>query len=275
MADRGPLLLKVPKWISEAWLAAPPESVVANLDLEAGIMHLAVGSGSPAKTLAISRRSSPELFTYPTGNGEVTVEGAICEAFTVNANVHDAGYKDLAQKRLHEAQITSGNRTLGLEKIIQPDQRPERETISGTMPLMPQELYELSKDDGPPPAEVAAAVSECLKAAGQAGVTCEQMLEQLPNGCNYIAVRDALAALAELREVRGERRFVYGPLYLQRKHCTQLSGAIHTTVTTPPPAARGMRRLPDSEAAAAPPCAPATALAAAAPPLGPLLKRKR
>jgi len=113
------LLLKVPKWLSEAWLLSPPHAVVADLDVEAGKLKLLSDPGINRPTeLGLERRASPELFAFPHADdkaGEVTVRGCIQESLHVQAKLNDSRYMNMLQERFKASDITANNRTLHLQ----------------------------------------------------------------------------------------------------------------------------------------------------------------
>mmetsp|Transcript_88185 Transcript_88185/g.175112 ORF Transcript_88185/g.175112 Transcript_88185/m.175112 type:complete len:286 (-) Transcript_88185:52-909(-) len=219
------LLLKVPKWLSEAWILSPPHAVVADLDVEAGKLKLLSDPGvNRPSELCLERRASPELFAFPHADdkaGEVTVRGCIQESLHVQAQLNDSRYMNMLRQRCKDNDITANNRTLHMEKIQHPDQRPVAEKIvhsagqetdvgvsDVTGPASAGEVhasYAVAKV--PSQVDVAVAVERCLTASAKNGITCEALLAQLPFGCSLTSVRDALVALAELRELDGQRRF--------------------------------------------------------------------
>ncbi|CAK0846263.1 unnamed protein product, partial [Prorocentrum cordatum] len=286
--ERAPILLKVPKWISESWLAAAPGVEVASVDLQAGVLRLPAGSGkvSQPSTLALVQRDAPELFAYPKGDGDVAVHGPVV-ALTVTADARDGGYRGLVEQRAQDSfSKSSASRTVGSEKkILHLDTKPTVELKVGTaIPKTRQELYDLFMAEGPPASEIMAAVSDLLQAAGREGLTCEQLLERLPLGPSFVAVRRALVVLAEPREEAGQRRFVYGPLYrrpgwaraapAQRAAPVSRFSDLAPAAPPPAPAPAPVPAKPSPAPARAPAAAPAASVAASAA-AGPLLKRKR
>merc|ERR1719162_1619743 len=111
------MLLKVPKWLSESWQRSPPDVAVADLDLDAGQLHLIFGAGQgrPDRptVFGVDRRPSPELFAFSTeADGEARVNGCIKESLHVRADLGDARYKHMLQTRFEENAITAGSRSV-------------------------------------------------------------------------------------------------------------------------------------------------------------------
>jgi len=202
------LLIKVPTWLSEVWQRSPKDAVVADLDLENGKLRLqsSVGKGRPT-CFNVARRTSPELFAFPVTkeNEEVAIEGGISEALTVTADLNDSAYKTMLQNRLETNSTTGGVRSVLQDKLI-PVSRPEflaAEAVSEALAVpevVPGETPETEE-------EVWKAVQRTLQAHPE-GVTCDELLEQLPSAPGFLCVRNALAAMAEPVEVGGVRCFL-------------------------------------------------------------------
>eukprot|EP00929_Paragymnodinium_shiwhaense_P062875 TRINITY_DN31411_c0_g1_i3.p1 TRINITY_DN31411_c0_g1~~TRINITY_DN31411_c0_g1_i3.p1 ORF type:complete len:278 (-),score=84.43 TRINITY_DN31411_c0_g1_i3:58-891(-) len=199
-------LLKVPRWLSEAWLKAGPEAMVADIDLESGKLHLLPGSGcgdDRPQTLTIECRASPELFAFaetPGGDGKgLEIVGDISHAMHARADLQDQAYRKMLQQRAVAAQISSGARTAHEERL--PTSYQNEHTSSGAAAgaevFAKERLQFLS---------VALAVKKCLLAEPK-GVTFDGVMDSLPQGSLLTEVRDALVAMAELREVDGRRLF--------------------------------------------------------------------
>mmetsp|Transcript_38039 Transcript_38039/g.88982 ORF Transcript_38039/g.88982 Transcript_38039/m.88982 type:complete len:211 (-) Transcript_38039:188-820(-) len=110
-----PRLLKVPRWLSEAWKSSPPEGVVADIDLAGGKLHLRVaqtdGHERPV-TLDLQSRDSPEIFAFTKeAHGSQPQATKVVQALHVKANLNDQAYRGMLQRRAEEATIASGNRT--------------------------------------------------------------------------------------------------------------------------------------------------------------------
>mmetsp|Transcript_1599 Transcript_1599/g.3312 ORF Transcript_1599/g.3312 Transcript_1599/m.3312 type:complete len:236 (+) Transcript_1599:64-771(+) len=205
----GLLLLKVPRWVSKAWLAAGPGSAVADLDLEGGRLKILgdQGAGRPS-TLGLERRASPEFFAFEQeeGRSEVPLEGAVPETISVKADLGDESYRGLLRQRREQSSIGSGKRTAHLERIVQFDQKPVIESAEKPVPL--SELVE-----------------KCL-AESEKGLTLQELLAQLPPDSGFRAVRDALTTVSESIEVNSTQYF------LLRGRAGRLGGE---TAQMPPP----------------------------------------
>jgi len=216
-AGNGILLLKVPRWLSEEWLRATPEDVVADLNVESGTLKLLSEPRSDKpRTLGIASRASPELFAFPRGGSgsspdggasaqEVPIVGAISEALSVKADLRETSYKNLLQKRANESQIAVGSRTLFMPKLQHLDEKVVGEVVTGSAPGAGSQSH---LREAVPAAQVEASVERSLTSAGEDGVTCEELLAQLPFGCDFSAVRDALVATADMQVVDGQRLYV-------------------------------------------------------------------
>eukprot|EP00927_Polykrikos_kofoidii_P080094 TRINITY_DN7696_c0_g1_i1.p1 TRINITY_DN7696_c0_g1~~TRINITY_DN7696_c0_g1_i1.p1 ORF type:complete len:288 (-),score=40.37 TRINITY_DN7696_c0_g1_i1:60-923(-) len=208
-APEGMLLLKVPKWLSDAWLEAPHEAVVADLDIEGATLRLLPEGGCGAdrpQVLTMTSRPSPELFAFKQeGDSEsLRIQGAITEALHVKVGLQDTAYKSMLQKRADDHSISSGKR------VIHEQERSSLYTPEVSRLVVSSDI-EAQIFSGEParPLEVAVAVKRCLRASGHNGITCAELLERLPKGSTFTAVRDALVAMADCR-VSGptsERRY--------------------------------------------------------------------
>lgn len=201
-SDSGMILIKVPRWLSEEWLKAPPEAAVADLDLESGKMQLlgSCGEGRPRNFL-VSRRSSPELFAFPVcdENDDVQVEGGIGDALTVVADMNDPSYKTMLKDR-HGVSDSARHRSRLEDKII---------------PLSRSTF--LASEVGRDSAESANHaenkrtiwnIIQTVLANHPDGIGCEELLPLLPRMSTFLEVRNALAHMADPLEVDGARRFV-------------------------------------------------------------------
>jgi len=205
MSNKQMRLLKVPKWLSDIWMKSPPGTVVADLDLESNFLDICTDSGpGKPKSLCVERRTSPELFAFSQTRealeegSETTIEGAIAETLHVKANVRDDGYKRMLQQRLEEAAVTSGNRSFHMSALKSLEQRPDMEVVTGSN-LRPQQAAEVAFGEPPKNNEVAIAVEQALRRRPN-GITLEELLEQVPSGCTFFSVREALVAMAECRK---------------------------------------------------------------------------
>mmetsp|Transcript_136865 Transcript_136865/g.437877 ORF Transcript_136865/g.437877 Transcript_136865/m.437877 type:complete len:289 (-) Transcript_136865:107-973(-) len=205
-ASPGMMLIKVPRWLSEEWLKAPPEAEVADLDLESGKMHLLAhaGKGRPANLL-ISRRASPELFAFPVcgENEEVQVEGGIVEALSVATDLNDDSYKTMIKERLESNSSASAHRSVLEEKIIPLSRscflaREAGRRAGGE---------EFAEEEADSRRTIWNAIQQGLKESPD-GITCEDLLVLLPRAPSFLEVRNALSHMAEPLEVDGSRRFV-------------------------------------------------------------------
>jgi len=205
------LLLKVPRWLSEVWLAAPPESIVADLDLEGERLSL-IGDGGRGRpsTFSVSRRASPELFAFPAGQEgeEIPVDGPIAEALTVTADLQDPTYQAMLQQRLATSSTTGGTRSL-LEQRLIPMQRSE---IIGQQAAAGAQLSHILEKDPGETEQAEERVWQVVKVhlrERPQGLTVEELLQALPTASGFLAVRNALAAHAEpVEDADGTRRFV-------------------------------------------------------------------
>jgi len=201
------MLIKVPRWLSEEWLKAPPEAEVADLDLESGKMHLLghAGKGRPANLL-ISRRDSPELFAFPVcgENEEVQVEGGIVEALSVATDLNDDSYKTMIKERLESNSSASAHRSVLEEKIIPLSRSGFLAREAGRRAAGAEEFAEEEADSR---RTIWNAIQQALKESPD-GITCEDLLVLLPRAPSFLEVRNALSHMAEPLEVDGRRRFV-------------------------------------------------------------------
>ncbi|CAE7238995.1 unnamed protein product [Symbiodinium natans] len=197
-------LLKVPRWLSEEWLKSKPQDIVADLDLDQGILRLnstrAGRAGCPT-TLRVERRPSPELFSFwqPLDGSEAPIEG-IAEALTVRPDLRDQSYRSLLDQRKEEETAASSRRSRHEERLIQGDERPA--VVRATKPPA----------EGPGAAlqDVLAVVEKALQSAGTLGLTGLELFERLPmGGCTLAQLRDSLLALAiPIQAEDGARRYV-------------------------------------------------------------------
>jgi len=207
-------LLKVPKWLSEAWANAPKQAPVVDLDLATGTMRLLPTGGYSAdrpQILSMTARASPELFAFSAGNSDssAAVIGGFCESLQVRASLDDVAYKSMLQRRAQDNSITAGSRSVQLESLRASEMRPEVEQQdSGNFEADPGNVFASSVE--PSILEVAVAVDSCLR-ANSGGVTCQDLLRHLPRGSTFVAIRDALVSMAECRDVGGERRYYPSP----------------------------------------------------------------
>ncbi|CAE8605226.1 unnamed protein product [Polarella glacialis] len=215
-------LIKVPRWLSEQWLKGAPGAVVADLDLQAGVLRLQTNAASTSNgrpsLLRVERRASPELFAFPKleqgeGDGaEVAVEGGILESLSLRADLQDSAYKNMLQQRAEDGSATAGNRSLLEKRFIHLDSRPDKETVKADGDRSKTLVSGVSAAAAAQPGnelniatfeEVAAAVESALKATKGRGLTCEELLAMLPGGCSLLHLRDALVALADPKSLRG------------------------------------------------------------------------
>ncbi|CAE8653401.1 unnamed protein product, partial [Polarella glacialis] len=214
-------LIKVPRWLSEQWLKGEPGAVVADLDLEAGVLRLQTSAASTSNgrpsLLRVERRASPELFAFPKlehgeGDGaEVAVEGGILESLSLRADLQDTAYKNMLQQRAEDGSATAGNRSLLEKRFIHLDSRPDKETVKADGDRSKTLVSGVSTAAAAQPGnelnvatfeEVAAAVESALKATKGRGLTCEELLAMLPGGCSLLHLRDALVALADPKSLQ-------------------------------------------------------------------------
>mmetsp|Transcript_114581 Transcript_114581/g.296929 ORF Transcript_114581/g.296929 Transcript_114581/m.296929 type:complete len:299 (+) Transcript_114581:3-899(+) len=203
------MLIKVPRWLSEIWLSCPEEAAVADLDLERGKLLLRGDTGGRPSSFVVERRASPELFAFPVcrEGEEVPVEGGISDALSITPDFNDGAYKSMVQHRQSSAVGTSKRSKLE-EKLI-PLNRGD--FLAGEAAQRGAAGGGGGEEGGGQLAEamdkVWQAVQQCLRSNPE-GVTCDELLRQLPPAPAFLTVRNALAAIAEPIEVDGQRRFV-------------------------------------------------------------------
>mmetsp|Transcript_18970 Transcript_18970/g.30809 ORF Transcript_18970/g.30809 Transcript_18970/m.30809 type:complete len:147 (-) Transcript_18970:40-480(-) len=127
MASGSVFVVKVPKWISDAWHQLPPEALVADLDLDAGKLKMAGGSSSCPASLDIDHRSDPGLFAFSRrdANSEDRIVGPVTEVLQVKLDMKDMQYRNVLQQRrsatttlpMEEATLETSSRSCHAEQL--------------------------------------------------------------------------------------------------------------------------------------------------------------
>ncbi|CAE6920170.1 unnamed protein product [Symbiodinium sp. CCMP2592] len=199
-------LLKVPRWLSEQWLQSKPQDIVADLDLEQGILKLNSARAGCPTSMRVERRASPELFSFwqPLDGSEAPIEG-IVESLTLQPDLKDRSYRSLLDQRKETETATSSRRSRHEERLIQGGERPT--VVRATKSTQPESSPAAALSD------VLAAVETALQTAGAKGLTGLELFERLPSGgCTLAQLRDSLLALAiPIQAEDGGRRYVYAP----------------------------------------------------------------
>ncbi|CAE7243974.1 unnamed protein product [Symbiodinium sp. KB8] len=200
-------LLKVPRWLSEQWLQSKPQDIVADLDLEQGILKLNSARAGCPTSMRVERRASPELFSFwqPLDGSEAPIEG-IVESLTLQPDLKDRSYRSLLDQRKETETASSSRRSRHEERLIQGGERP-------TVVRATKTTHTESGSPGAALSDVLAAVETALQTAGTKGLTGLELFERLPSGgCTLAQLRDSLLALAiPIQAEDGGRRYVYAP----------------------------------------------------------------
>lgn len=213
MAAGEALLLKVPKWLSEAW-SKQPEAWVADLDLDAGKLNL-LGSHGAAHPVSFSveRSAIPNSCVFSARASDEHYDCSIQpkEMLHIKADLNDAAYQGMLQRRVEENAITEGNRSLLTTgpAVAKEIAKETKGIYADPAALAKHFAFEC------PPADhenVCLMVQESLVEAAGEGLTLQELLKQLylkqlRESCEFVHLRDALVACSDQRIVNGEHRY--------------------------------------------------------------------